>query len=590
MARKKHIINVHTSTGTTAPTGASLYLGEIAVQHTANEPALWIKVGATEASTDYEKFIGETEITNIFNQSKILGSGYTYSGLSYVTSATSITDAYSALTKVVIDDEKVVAESINDLNDRLLLLEAVSGASEGLDALSASVVTNKTNVTNLSGSVVTNETDIQILSGMIEECKILGPEYTSSAISYVNSATTIAAAYSALTNEILLDEEAISAAFNDLNDRITPIEGLSGVTLDLAALSASVVENKTSITSLSASVVENKTDISEIDRITSEAINDLNSRLLPLEGLSGASDDISALSAAVVFNYNYIDEVEYVAGQSLNELNNRVSELCGNTAGVLTLALNGVSQGQYSPSANTTIDMTVVTHVTGADVLLSGYTISSGQTQQELEVVSADTVNEAIGKLQKQAYDNELIMAGAFNDVNDRIRALEANSGTSEALDELSGAVVSKDYVIATALNDLNTRLIGVESGLTTELSSGSTDSEWPSAKATYDEIHPKTESSMPAGGLYPNVYYNLGVLSGTVSITFSTPFDQTVENEYRFRFTASTPAPTITWPSSITKWAGNCLNKTTSKPNITDGNIYEVSVLDGLGIIIVYE
>jgi hypothetical protein len=64
MARKKHLINVHTSTGTTAPTGASLYLGEIAVQHTPSNPAIWIKMGTSESSNQYEKFIGSTEVKN----------------------------------------------------------------------------------------------------------------------------------------------------------------------------------------------------------------------------------------------------------------------------------------------------------------------------------------------------------------------------------------------------------------------------------------------------------------------------------------------------------------------------------------------
>ena len=68
MARKKHLINVHTGTGTTAPTNASLYLGEIAVQHTPENPALWIKMGTSESSTNYEKFIGETEINNEFHK------------------------------------------------------------------------------------------------------------------------------------------------------------------------------------------------------------------------------------------------------------------------------------------------------------------------------------------------------------------------------------------------------------------------------------------------------------------------------------------------------------------------------------------
>ena len=172
MARKKHLINVHTSTGTTAPTGASLYLGEIAVQHTQDDPALWIKVGSAETSTEYEKFIGLTEITNIFNMSHILGSGYTYSGLPYVNSATTIADAYSALTKELIEDELVMATALNDLNDRI---------PEPVD------------LEPLSASVVTNGENIEIISAWVED------------------------------NEIVT-----AAALNDLNNRITELSGSTG--------------------------------------------------------------------------------------------------------------------------------------------------------------------------------------------------------------------------------------------------------------------------------------------------------------------------------------------------------------------------
>ncbi len=124
--RDKHIINVHTGTGTTEPSGADLFLGEIAVQHTPDNPALWIKVGTGKTSDVYEKFIGETEITNMINVGNILGSGYTYSGIPYVNSSTTIADAYSALTNEVIMNEKTVAEALNDLNGRINTLSGES--------------------------------------------------------------------------------------------------------------------------------------------------------------------------------------------------------------------------------------------------------------------------------------------------------------------------------------------------------------------------------------------------------------------------------------------------------------------------------
>lgn len=101
---------------------------------------------------------------------------------------------------------------------------------------------------------------------------------------------------------------------------------------------------------------------------------------------------------------------------------------------------------------------------------------------------------------------------------------------------------------------------------------------------AVYNEVHPAFGSSQPAGGMLPNVLYKLGTLTGTVSISFAAATDSTIENEYKFTFTAGSTAPTITWPASITGWAGNCVED--GLPVITGGNYYEVSVMDGIALI----
>lgn len=182
--REKHIINIHTSTGTTAPTTADLRLGEIAVQHTPNDPAMWIKVGTSESSDVYEKFIGETEILELISDTElILGSGYTYSGLPYVNSATSISDAYSALTKETLDlsgetvdlldrvaeNEYVIAVALNDFNDRINEISGNTGAgaeplSAAVISLSASVVSEAADITALSSATHThvNDTDVHV--------------------------------------------------------------------------------------------------------------------------------------------------------------------------------------------------------------------------------------------------------------------------------------------------------------------------------------------------------------------------------------------------------------------------------------------
>ena len=66
-------------------------------------------------------------------------------------------------------------------------------------------------------------------------------------------------------------------------------------------------------------------------------------------------------------------------------------------------------------------------------------------------------------------------------------------------------------------------------------------------AKATYDEIHPAVVSSQPAGGFAPNILYDLGTITGTVTFTMASPSDATIINHYYWTFETSSTAPTIT-------------------------------------------
>ena len=251
MARKKHLINVHTGTGTTTPTGASLYLGEIAVQHTPGDPALWIKVGSGETSTEYEKFIGETEIISLIgNNEPILGSGYTYSGLPYVTSATSIADAYSAITNVVLDDEYAIAQALNELNARIMEVSGNTGGGTDLAPLSASVI-------SLSAGVKSNE--------------------------YV-----------------------VSSALNALNDRIDELSGSTGGGGDIAPLSAAVESLSAAVITISADSGV-KSDLLALSAATSAHVNDTDAHVTTSDKTawtdgtnSGASawTAVTALSAA----------------------------------------------------------------------------------------------------------------------------------------------------------------------------------------------------------------------------------------------------------------------------------------------------
>lgn len=81
-------------------------------------------------------------------------------------------------------------------------------------------------------------------------------------------------------------------------------------------------------------------------------------------------------------------------------------------------------------------------------------------------------------------------------------------------------------------------------------------------------------ESSQPSGGFLPDVVYELGTLTGSVTFALASAVSGQV-NHYFWTFTAGSTAPTITWPSGIT-WVD-------SAPTITAGNKYQISILDGI-------
>lgn len=236
MARKKHLINVHTGTGTTAPSNADLFLGEIAVQHTLTDPALWIKVGTSEDSNQYEKFIGETEILDLFDDiDVILGEDYTYSGLPYVNSASTLAEAYSALTYEtlglsaetesildrVAENEYVVSVSLNDLNDRIEELSGNTGAgaeplSAAVISLSASVVSEAADITALSSATHThvNDTDVHVTTS--DKTTWNGKQDAISDLSTIrNNALSGASAY---TNVRSLSSATISLSGGAVNE------------------------------------------------------------------------------------------------------------------------------------------------------------------------------------------------------------------------------------------------------------------------------------------------------------------------------------------------------------------------------------
>lgn len=86
-----------------------------------------------------------------------------------------------------------------------------------------------------------------------------------------------------------------------------------------------------------------------------------------------------------------------------------------------------------------------------------------------------------------------------------------------------------------------------------------------------------------PETGMLPDETYKLGTITGEAEFIFAPEVTGKL-NHYYFTFSTSSPAPTITWPAIITKWTGNCV--VTNTPIIETNRRYEVSVVDGRGVI----
>lgn len=151
-------------------------------------------------------------------------------------------------------------------------------------------------------------------------------------------------------------------------------------------------------------------------------------------------EQIDALSGRVNDNADNLAELSGATEQSISDLWDAIGSTSGATNGILTLLLNDEEQGQYSPSANTEINL----EVTGENVFLTGYEIASGHGEEELTIVETDSINEAFGKVQKQILDNELVIAAAFNDINDRLSNVSgAVSDLSDEISDLNDKVIT---------------------------------------------------------------------------------------------------------------------------------------------------
>lgn len=96
---------------------------------------------------------------------------------------------------------------------------------------------------------------------------------------------------------------------------------------------------------------------------------------------------------------------------------------------------------------------------------------------------------------------------------------------------------------------------------------------------------NPTVASSVPTGGMLPETLYELGTLTGTVSLPHAVGVTGK-RNHYFYTFETGATVPTITWDSTITKWycPFNLAQSGAVKdaPILSANKHYEVSVIAG--------
>ena len=88
-------------------------------------------------------------------------------------------------------------------------------------------------------------------------------------------------------------------------------------------------------------------------------------------------------------------------------------------------------------------------------------------------------------------------------------------------------------------------------------------------------------DASTQPSSYAPNTVYELGTLTGTVTINPLVSVQSTEAQVWCLVFSTGSTAPTITWPTAITGWIGGMA------PAISASKHYELSVMDGIGVII---
>ena len=381
-----------------------------------------------------------------------------------VDSGDTVNEAFGKLQKQILEDEEVVAAGFNSLNDKI---DSSSAATSGVLTINFNNVEQGQYSPSASTTIDIEATGADVLLAGYE----ISSENEEALI--VESADTVNEAFGKLQKQILDNEEAIAAGFNNLNDRIGSSSAMtSGV------LTFNFNGTEQGKYSPSANTIIDVEATGDEVLLTGYEISSDSGEALIVESADTVSEAFGKVQKQI------LDDEETVAA-SINSLNDKIDASSAKTSGVLTFSFNGTEQGEYSPSANTAIDIEAI----GGDILLTDYEIST-ESEEALIVESADTVSSAFGKLQKQILDNEEAIAAGLNDLNNRIDttsgadallagyeiasgrgaelAIESADTVCEAFGKIQKQIYDNELVAAGAFNAVNDNIVSLSGDMAT--------------------------------------------------------------------------------------------------------------------------
>ena len=344
----------------------------------------------------------------------------------------------------------------------------------------------------------------------------------------LDTGSTNPVANSVITKTIYDNELVIAASLNDLEtrkaDKSYVDNAISSATIDVDS------ELDTGSTNPIANSAITKV-ILEDEEITSAALNDLNDRKADKSYVD------SAISSVTIEIDSELDSA------STNPVENRaIWQMIVDDERVIASSLNDLKANKADKSY--------------VDNAVSSITID---VDTEFDTGSTNPIaNSVVSML---IMEDEKAISAAFND-------LETRKADKSYVDTAVSSITIDVEIKANKINNISYASISTAST-----------ANYPTAKAVYDEIHPDVATSMPAGGFNPNVFYRLGVITGTRTFTLKTSgIDTSAVNHYYWTFDAGTPAPNITWPSGLTWYGG-------SAPVPSTGHHYEISVLNNIAV-----